>query len=439
MAENNYAINYDDERFKSVNNEKQDRLNEVNNTYNNMISQSDQYYQKQIDAAKDYATTQQDLQNQQTQLAIDEINQQKEKANKDYLKEQRGAYSDWQKESNRYGVNAEQQAASGLRNAGYSESSQVSMYNTYQNRVSTARESYNLAIQNYDNGIREARLQNNSKLAEIAYQALQTELELSLNGFQYKNQLLLDQVNKQQEIDNTYYNRWQNVLSQMNTENAMAESIRQYNEKMAEEQRQYNESMAENVRQYNTTFDENVRQYNEKMAYQKERDKVADKQWEKEYKLAKKAASSSKKRSSSGGGTSVNLTNGSSKNGTLAAQNNTNSSSSSSGTSSWSLQQFVDYYKGSGYSDKEAKKLAEESYNKIHSKSSGASHTSAGRKDSTVHKATSTPKLSTKVADGIFNTVSKKSYTKKSDLEKDLDRYIISSSDKSKIIKAFGF
>ena len=269
----NYNINYEDERFKAVENERDARLNEINNTYNNMVNQSDAFYQNQIDAAKDYATTQQDLQNQQTQLAIDEINQQKDKANKDYLKEQRGAYTDWQRESNRYGVNAEQQAASGLRNTGYSESSQVSMYNTYQNRVSTARESYNLAVQNYDNKIAEARLANNSKLAEIAYQALQTELELSLNGFQYKNTLLLDQINKKQAINDTYYARWQNVLGQMNTENALQEQIRQYNEKMA---------------------------------YQRERDKVADAQWQKEFDLAKKASSSSGRRYSSGssGGTS---------------------------------------------------------------------------------------------------------------------------------------
>jgi len=268
---NNYAINYDDERFKTVENEKQDKLNEVDDAYNNMINKSDQFYQNQINAAKDYANTQQVLQNQQTELAVNEINQAKEKAEKDYLKEQRGAYSDWQKQSNQYGANAEQMAANGLRGTGYSESSKISMYNTYQNRVSTARESYNLAVQNYDNGIAQARLANNSKLAEIAYQALQTELELSLNGFQYKNQLLQTKINMRNDIDNQYYNRWQNVLSQMNTENALAEQIRQYNEQFA---------------------------------YQKKRDKVADTHWKKEFNLAKKASSSSR----SGGRSSYNST-----------------------------------------------------------------------------------------------------------------------------------
>ena len=264
-----YTINYEDERFKNVENEKQQQLDNINETYNNMISQSDDFYQRQIDAVRDYNTTQQDLQNQQTDLAINEINQQKEKANKDYQREQRGAYSDWQKQSNRYGIEAERQAQNGMGGTGYSESSQVSMYNTYQNRVATARESYNLAVQNYDNKIAEARLANNSKLAEIAYQSLQQELELSLNGFQYKNTLLLDQVSKQQDINNMYYTRWQNVLSQMNTENALAEQ---------------------------------VRQYNADLKFKKQQAKQAQKNWEKEYQLSKKAYSSSRRRYSGGGG-----------------------------------------------------------------------------------------------------------------------------------------
>ena len=386
----NYNINYDDERFKAVENEKQDRLNEVNETYNNMINQSDQFYQNQINAAKDYATTQQDLQNQQTQLAIDEINQQKDKANRDYLKEQRGAYTDWQRESNRYGVNAEQQAASGLRNTGYSESSQVSMYNTYQNRVSTARESYNLAVQNYDNKIAEARLANNSKLAEIAYNALQTELELSLNGFQYKNTLLLDQINKQQAINDTYYARWQNVLGQMNTENALAEQIRQYNEKMAEDRRQYDASMAEQVRQYN-----------EKMAYQRERDAVADAQWQKEYDLAKKASSSSGRRYSSGssGGTGPKL----------IAGNSVGQQAINAGISA-----------------------AAQAINNV-AKQSGANKT---------FQAKTSPNLSTQSATTWFNSKAGSKGLTATQLAKIIDEGIknkkIKESDKAKIYKAYG-
>lgn len=307
---NDYTINYDDERFKNVETEKQAQLDNLNNTYNNMVNQNDQFYQNQINAAKDYANTQQDIQNQQTDLAVNEINQAKEQQTKSYNKEQKGAYIDYQKQ---LASNSQNALNSGQANSGYNATFENELFTTYQNRVSTARESYNNAIQNYDNAIAEARLQNSSKLAEIAYQALQTELELSLNGFQYKNQLLLNQIDAQQNINNTYYARWQDVLGQMNTENAMAENIRQYNENLAMQKAQ----QEENIRQYNQSFNEDVRQYNETLAFQKEKAKQEQANWEKEYNLAKK--SSSKSSSSSGSSSkskttksSTKLTNGSS-------------------------------------------------------------------------------------------------------------------------------
>jgi hypothetical protein len=279
VATPNYDINYNDARFKSVENDKQTALNNINNTYNNMINQSDKFYQDQIQASKDYANKQSEIQQANTDFAIDKINQQKEYARKDYLKEQTGAYTDWQKQSNMYGANAEQMAASGLANTGYSESSQVSMYNTYQNRISTARDSFNRAVLEYDNAIKEAQLANNSALADIAYKALQTQLEVSLQGFQYKNTLLQTQINEQQETEDRYHQRWQDVLSQINTENSLKEQ---------------------------------VRQYEEKMAYQRERDRIADEQWNKQYQLSLASMYSSGGGRSSGGSSGGRSSSGSS-------------------------------------------------------------------------------------------------------------------------------
>ena len=264
----NYSINYNDDRFKQVEQQQNEAINKSNQMYDQMINDSQTYYQNQINAVNDYATTQQQLQQEKTDQAIAEINQQKEYLNKDYTREQKGAYADWQKESNRYGVNAEQQAASGLANTGYSESSQVAMYNQYQNRVATARESYQRAVVDYDNAIANARISNNAALAEIAYNALQNTLELSLEGFQYKNTLLQTRLNAEQQLNSEYYQRYQNVLSQMNTENALAEQIRQYNTSLKEKQRQYNETM----------------KYNKAQAKQQQ------KNWEKEYALSLKAS-----------------------------------------------------------------------------------------------------------------------------------------------------
>ena len=213
-----YSVNYEDERFKAVENEKTQKVTETQNMYDNMLANNDKYYQDQINASKEWANKQQELQQQQTDLTVEKINQQKEQAQKDYTKEQKGAYSDWQKESNRYGVNAENLASSGLSNSGYAQSLQVDMWNTYQNRKASARESLNNAILNYDNGIKEAELANNSALAEIAYNSLQNELELALQGFQAKNQLLLQKEAQLQSINDNYYNRYQNVLAQINAE-----------------------------------------------------------------------------------------------------------------------------------------------------------------------------------------------------------------------------
>lgn len=253
------AVNYNDERFKDVESEKKQALTENEQVYAGMIKDTDKYYQAQIDASKQWAETQAKNQQAQTDFAIEKIEQQKDQASKDYTKEQSGAYVDWQKESNRYGANAEELATGGLNNSGYGESSQVRMYNTYQNRVATARESYNNAVLNYNNAIKDAQLQNNSILAEIAYNALQQQLELSLQGFQYKNQLVLDKAAKKATIENTYHARYQDVLSQINTENAQAEQIRQYNQNYELQLKQFNEE----VRRYNEQAAEDARRYNE--------------------------------------------------------------------------------------------------------------------------------------------------------------------------------
>lgn len=224
-----YTVDYNDKRFTEVESQKSAALKDVDKTYDSMINDSTQYFDKQIEAAEQWGETQKQNQQAQTDFAIEQIEQQKDQAHKDYLKEQSGAYVDWQKQSNDYGSNAEKMADNGLAHTGYSESSKVSMYNTYQKRVATAREAYNRAVLNYDNAIKDAQLKNSSVLAEIAYNTLMKSLELSLNGFQYKNQLVLEKANTKRAIDDTYHGRYQDVLAQINTENALAEQIRQFN------------------------------------------------------------------------------------------------------------------------------------------------------------------------------------------------------------------
>ncbi len=250
----NYDVNYNDPRFGKVESDKNQALTELESTYGGMIGSADKFYDDLKNTTQQWADKQAEIQQQQTDFTIEKIEQQKEQAQKDYIKEQSGAYVDWQKQSNKYGTEAEKMASAGLTNTGYSESSQVSMYNTYQNRVAVAREVLAQAKLNYDNGIKEAMLANSAALAEIYATNYIKQAELALQGFQYKNQLVMDLANKKTELENTYYNRYQDVLQQINTENAMAEDIRQYNESMAEDRRQFDASMAEDIRQYNETM-----------------------------------------------------------------------------------------------------------------------------------------------------------------------------------------
>lgn len=259
------GVNYEDERFTKVEEAKTEALNENEAMYQGMIDKSDGFYQAQIDASKEFAETQKDLMNQQTDFAVEQIEQQKAQAEKDYQKEQRAAYVDYQQQSNEYSVGAERRAENGLSRSGYSESSQVAMYTAYQNRVATTKASYDKIVMNYNNDITAARLQNSSKLAELAFNTQMTQLQLALDGFQYNNQLLLDKANKKLEIDNMYYGRFKDVLSQLNQENAFAEEIRQFNAQMAEEKRQANANYNLNK----AKLAEEKRQFDAQMAYTK--------------------------------------------------------------------------------------------------------------------------------------------------------------------------
>lgn len=228
-----YEINYNDDRFNQVIAERDAQIAKSDSLYNDMISQSDSKYQGLINQINQNADKQADIQNQQKDLALEKINVAQQNAERDYLKEQKAAYADYTKESNRFGVNAEQMAATGMSNTGYSESSRVAMYNQYQNRYATARQSLNDTITQFTLASKDAILQNSSALMQIYADAAMREAEYTLQAFQYKNNLLTEKMNQSLQINNIYDARYQNVLQQINTENALQESIRQYNETMA--------------------------------------------------------------------------------------------------------------------------------------------------------------------------------------------------------------
>lgn len=279
----NETVDYNDKRLTDVKAEQTQKESEINQTYDNMINNSNKFYQDQIDASKEWAQKQGELQQANTDLAIEQINQQKEQTQKDYTKEQKASYTDYQKQVNDYGVNAEKMAAAGLNNTGYSETSKVSMYNTYQSRVATARDGLNKAILQYNNSIKEAQLANNSKLAEIYSNALQQQLELSLKGFQYKNSLIEAKINQINTNNTRYDNKYQNVLAQINQEIENRRNM--YN--IYSDTINSDKKLTESVKQFNQEMELKKQQFNEEMQYKREQAKEEQRRWEKEYALSK--------------------------------------------------------------------------------------------------------------------------------------------------------
>jgi len=182
--------------------------------------------------------------NAQTEFAIDEIERQKETARKDYIKEQSGAYKDWQTQKDPYGANAERNAAAGMTNTGYAESSQVSMYNQYQARVTAARESFQRSIDNYNASITQARLQNNATLAQIAYETLVKQAEYAATFLMKNTELLTSLAQGKATMKQQSTQNYLSVLQQLIDEE-------QFNASLAENKRQHDETLAFQREQFN--------------------------------------------------------------------------------------------------------------------------------------------------------------------------------------------
>ena len=135
-------------------------------------------YREQAAAIQNQAAVLAQNQQAATDLAVSQIEQKKAELKESYKKEQSAAYTDYQKQINPYGVNTEAMADNGLLNSGYSESSKVRMYNEYQRRAAMNKSTLDAAIANFDTAIAEAKLQNSSVLAQMAFDAFEQEVAL---------------------------------------------------------------------------------------------------------------------------------------------------------------------------------------------------------------------------------------------------------------------
>lgn len=267
---------------------------------------------------------QNEILNQQAQMQIDQINRNKAELDKETAKTNSGLYAEYKKASNPYGANAEQLFTQGLGNSGYAESTQTSLYNTYQKNVTDTINTSNKLKADFDFQIQQAMQNRDVQQAQYALEMYKQKMNLLTQEYDLKNNKEQDLYNR--GIDERNYNyqvgrdqvadsQWEKEYQQMLKENELAEQWRQKNydyqvgrDEVADNQwqQQYDYQVGRDKvsdSQWQQQYDYQVgrdavadSQWQKEYDYQVARDKVADSQWERQFALSKAK--------SSGGGSS---------------------------------------------------------------------------------------------------------------------------------------
>lgn len=264
----------EDERYKQLQKEKQTAINESDKTYDTLLNENTALSNNVNDYIDKYQTTQGGIYDSQLQREQEKADLGKKKAEEEFNKEaiaSKNAYYDF---ANPYGVQRELQVQQGLGNSGYSETVKSQAWTAQQNRTAQARATMNQAKLQFDEDMKDARLNNDVLKAQLALDTLKMKQDETLRNFNYRSDMTQKRLANNQALDSEYSNRYNTLWSQINTEKQQKED---------------------------------VRQFEEKMKYQRERDKIADNQWEKEYNLSRQRVNNS------GGGplidtTGINLT-----------------------------------------------------------------------------------------------------------------------------------
>ena len=167
-------------------------------------------------AIESYASDYNKILDQSDEYLLNNYNTQKQKAEQAYTQEKSAAYTDYQKQVDPYGVQAEQLASSGLSNSGYAESLKTQAYVAYQNRQAVAYQSYQDALVSYNNAFAEAKMQNDSQRAALAFQTFQMQLEYIISMYTNGYGSIMDTVYG--IMKNTKGSNWITLLDNINAE-----------------------------------------------------------------------------------------------------------------------------------------------------------------------------------------------------------------------------
>ena len=206
------AVNYK-AQLDQLDEQEKAALAENEQYFKDHAAASDAAYDSEIAGVADWKTQQEGIQNERNSFELQKIEQQQEQAKQDYEKEQRAAYTDWQKQSATHGVAAEQMAAAGMTGSGYAESSKVQMYTAYQRRLVAAKESMDKLTISFNNAMTEARLQNSSALAQIAYEAYEKESKLIMAKLGARDDIFAAQQESAEKIADAFGDKREEITN----------------------------------------------------------------------------------------------------------------------------------------------------------------------------------------------------------------------------------
>jgi hypothetical protein len=260
------------QRISGLETEQQQLIDDYNKQYENRLNEYQNLQDQQAQNIQTWHDMQTEQQEKQTQHELDLINQNKEEAAQQTRAEQSNAYVDYLRSMNEFSGSAEQLAARGLTGTGFAKNQDIAMNIAYQNRVSSANAALMKSNREFDNQINEALLAKDSNLAMLAYQKMQQEYDLALQGFTYRDNLAQQKLAYETQTRDSYFNK-------INTYRDMIETYKNYitqNEQNKIKEQQWEREFAEQKRQNElenqrwwANYNEGKRQFNESMAQKK--------------------------------------------------------------------------------------------------------------------------------------------------------------------------
>lgn len=225
-------------RVKSNETARKNALAESNKVYEQAITNTNQVLNKNNAYADQYLQKNSEMLDAQTNLDINKIEQQKVKTEDNYNKAAKTANKSYIDSINRYGVEAELRAQNGLNSGGYVGMKNLVKFEENQKTLGEARVTANQTIQELNNQISQAKLENSSKKAEYSLEVAKMKLEAQVEQMQKQSELLIGKLESKQNLNNTYDSLYMQIVDQINAEKDRAESKRQFEQQLAYQKKQ---------------------------------------------------------------------------------------------------------------------------------------------------------------------------------------------------------